>query len=433
MNMKTTRHTLQCLSCGKEYKDSEKGFLLTCPEYHPPALLRAQYVQKAFESRQELPGMFRFANWLPARRILDDACGPVVFQSNGLGRLLGLDNLFIVFSGYWPEKGACIETCTFKELEALAVCAWIPEGENRPLVIASAGNTARAFLHICSKHAIPAVIVVPEIGQAALWMTREKHACVKTIVLTGDVDYFDTIRLGNLIAESEGYFPEGGVKNVARRDGLGTVLLSVVETTGQIPAHYFQAVGSGTGGIAAWEMSQRVLHDGRFGTTSMALHLSQNVPFTPMVDCWNSGSRSLFSMNEEEGKQKIRAVRAQVLTNRHPPYSLVGGVYDALVDSSGYMYAVSNEEAATAGAIFLQEEGCDLDPAAEVAVASLFQAVEMQRIGKRDLVAVNITGGGRNMLEREKRLRRLEPDMFWLQTDLNTERVSERLQTFSGS
>jgi cysteate synthase len=432
MNMKTSHYTLQCLACGKEYKDSEKGFLLTCPEDHSPALLRAQYVQKIFEIRQELPGIFRFANWLPARRILDDACGPTVFHSNGLGRLLGLENLFIVFSGYWPEKGAFLETCTFKELEALAVCARIPEGENRPLVIASAGNTGRAFLHICSAHAIPAVIVVPEIGQAALWMTREKHACVKTIVLKGDVDYFDTIRLGNLIAESEGYFSEGGVKNVARRDGLGSVLLAVVERTGQIPAHYFQAVGSGTGGIAAWEMRQRVLHDGRFGTTGMALHLSQNAPFTPLVDAWNAGSHSLLPMNEVDGKQKIRTVRAQVLTNRHPPYSLVGGVYDALIDSSGSMYAVSNEDAATAGAIFLQEEGCDLDPAAEVAVASLFQAVEMQRIGTRDLVALNITGGGRNILEREKRLRRLEPDIIWHQTDLNTERVFEQLQTCSG-
>jgi len=419
----TLHYTVRCLACGKEYPDSGRGFLLTCPEHHEPGLLRAEYAHRTLDIHKELPGIFRYRTWLPVRRIFDDAQGPVVFRSKGLAQRLGLDNLFIAFSGYWPEKGALMETCTFKELEALAVCARIPEGERRPLVVASAGNTARAFLHICSEHAIPAVIVVPEAGQTALWATHEKHACVRTVMLKGDVDYVDAIRLANLIAEEEAYFPEGGVKNVARRDGLGIVMLAAVETIGQIPAHYFQAVGSGTGGIAVWEMSQRLLKDGRFGTTGITLHLSQNLPFTPMVDAWSAGSRSLFPMDEMEGKHKIRAVRSQVLTNRKPPYSLIGGMYDVLVDSGGYMYTVSNEEAAKAGAIFLETEGCDLDPAAEVTVAALIQAVDIKRIGRRDVVALNITGGGSKILKREKSIRRFEPDVTLLQTDLTAERV----------
>jgi len=52
--------------------------------------------------------------------------------------------------------------------------------------------------------------------------------------------------------------------NVARRDGMGTVMLEAAVTIGRAPDHYFQAVGSGTGGIAAWEASLRLKQDGRF-------------------------------------------------------------------------------------------------------------------------------------------------------------------------
>ena len=421
--MAQTHYTLQCTYCGKEYEDSPAGFLLACPEQHPPSLLRARYQNKKFEIREELPGIFRFFNWLPVRTILKAAPGPAVFHSQKLGSLLGLENLLIAFSGYWPEKGALMETGTFKELEASPVCARIPENEKGVLVVSSAGNTARAFLHVCSDNAIPVVVVVPEVGLPSLWITRTRNSCVKIVTLKGDVDYFDAIRLGNIIAEQPGYFPEGGAKNVSRRDGLGTVLLSVVEFTGRLPAHYFQAVGSGTGGIAAWEMSCRLLADGRFGATKMRLHLSQNAPFTPMVDAWNQGSRTLLPMDEGEQKTRLRLTKAHVLSNRQPPYSVIGGVYDALRDSTGYMYAVSNAEAERAGAIFLKEEGCDLDPAAEVAVASLFQAVEQGRVGKKELVALNLTGGGYTILEREKRKLSLEPDVVITAEELQSGRI----------
>jgi len=38
-------------------------------------------------------------------------------------------------------------------------------------------------------------------------------------------------------------------------------------TIGRIPDFYFQAIGSGTGAIAAWEANLRFLADGRFGST----------------------------------------------------------------------------------------------------------------------------------------------------------------------
>jgi len=431
MNIFHQHYSLVCSLCGNTRSDAPTGFRLTCTENHAPALLRAQYINPRFEIQPDAPGMFRFANWLPVRRILPDAPAPVVIYSEKLGRRLSLNRLYFVFSGYWPERGALMMTGSFKELEAPPVCARIPDGERRRLVVSSAGNTARAFLHVCATHEIPAVVVVPEVGLPFLWTLRKKPECVTFVALKGDVDYFDAIRLGNLIAATEGYFAEGGAANVARRDGMGTVLLSFVEQVGALPDHYFQAVGSGTGAIAVWDMRRRLLEDGRFGAGDMRLNLSQNAPFTPMVDAWQQRSRDLLPEDEAEQRQKIAATRAHVLSNRRPPYAIVGGLYDALTESQGRMYAVTNDGAQRAGAAFMQDEGCDLDPAAEVAVASLFQAVERKTVAPDDLILLNLTGGGYERLKREQSCLPVQPDIVLTSDDLTPEIIHARFSGFA--
>ena len=188
---------------------------------------------------------------------------------------------------------------------------------------------------------------------------------------------------------------------------MGTAVLAAVEACGRIPDHYFQAVGSGTGAIAAWEMNLRLLEDGRFGGGRMKLHLSQNTPFTPMTDAWEAGSRSLTLL--PNARRLSRLIRARVLGNRNPPYAITGGLFDALSDTAGQMYRVTGREARESGRLFDRLEGCDIDPAAEVALASLRQAVALGRVGPRDVVALNITGGGHRRLRRDRRISFLRP------------------------
>jgi cysteate synthase len=73
------------------------------------------------------------------------------------------------------------------------------------------------------------------------------------------------------------------------------------------------------------------------------------------------------------------------------------------------MYRVTNAEARAAGRRVEKLEGCDIDPAAEVACASLVQAAAMGRIGRGDTVALNITGGGHRRLRRDRRIAFLRP------------------------
>ncbi len=426
-------YRLSCLHCGKLLDDPQEPFLLSCGERHRPALLRAVYEERRLEVDAQEQGLFRYRRWLPIRRTWPEAGGPVVFQSRGLAAHLKLDALFLAFSGFWPEKGAALETCSFKELEALSVGARLPPGEERTLVVSSAGNTGRAFLQAFSRYGLPALVVVPENALPHMWITGARHPAVRLAVVRGGGDYLDAIEVGNRIAALPGFFPEGGARNVARRDGMGTVALAAAEALGEAPRHYFQAVGSGTGGIAAWEMSLRLRQDGRFGDWLPRLHLVQSEPFAIMRDAWEAGSRELPMMEEQEAKRRIARIHSPVLSNRNPPYALGGGVFDALEDCGGHTYAVSCEEAGEAGRLFESLEGCDLDAAAEVALAGLIRAVGQGRVRRRESVLLNLTGGGARRLVREIPRTRVHPDVEIPLPGIGEDQLAETLDLLQGA
>jgi cysteate synthase len=400
-------YVLRCTHCNAEYLTD--SFRLQCDGQHEPALLRAEYQAKTLAVRSHLPGVFRYVDWLPVNRCLAASGKPSTYESKGLGHHLGLEHLYISFNGYWAERDAYLRTGSFKELEAVTVLARIPKGEKRTLVITSAGNTGRAFATLCSEFDLPLLLVIPENSLDAIWSSHPFSPRVRLIAVR-DGDYSDAIALGKSISEMSQFFPEGGAANVARRDGMGLTVIDAAVTLGKIPDHYFQAVGSGTGGIAAWEATQRLLGDGRFGFHRMKLHLAQNEPFTPLVQAWKARSRSLFPVNEDLERNQIQQVSATVLTNRNPAYSLTGGLYEALVDTDGEMYAVSNGEANYAQHLFETLEGIDICPASGVATAALMQAVAAGKVRKQDCILLNITSGGTQRMKQERSSFFLQPN-----------------------
>lgn len=406
--LEKTDYILESRCCGTKFAD--RTWELDCPNRDGAALIFANYAKKQLEVKENHPGLYKYSDWLPVCRILEGSGAPVTYRSEGLAKALGLSGLYITFNGYWPEKGAEMKTGTFKECEAYSVCARVNGNNDKVMVVASAGNTARAFARVCSEDRIPLLICVPEGCLDAMWFAEPLDPCVKLIVTAVGSDYFDAIALSNTVCELERFYPEGGAKNVARRDGMGTTVLSAVTTIGRIPDYYFQAVGSGTGAIAAWEANRRFIADGRFGKNLMKLMVSQNIPFTPMVDAWKAGSRNLLPLDGQVARRHAEEICAKVLSNRKPPYSLKGGLFDALTETGGDMFAVTNEEAAKAGALFEQTEGIDIEPAAAVAVASLQQAVAQGVVEKDAVIMLNITGGGCRRFKSEHQLYNKVPD-----------------------
>lgn len=413
---KPTKYTLKCVATGREFEDT--GWMLEDRQSKSPSLIRTVYAKKQIEVRDDSYGLYKFCDWLPVRRILSGSSAPVTYRSKGLAEALGLENLYITFNGYHPAIGANMSTCSFKETEAYSVCGRIDERNPKILVVASAGNTARAFAKVCSDNNIPLLLSVPYENLNALWFDHPLNPCVKLISCESGGDYFDAIHLSDLALKSQRFYAEGGAKNVARRDGMATTVLSAVTHIGRIPDYYFQAVGSGTGAIAAWEANMRLIEDGRWGDTKMKLMVSQNAPFVPMYDAWRVDSRKMLPYDDNKARRDAEIISAKVLSNRRPPYGIIGGLYDALKDTGGECFAITNAAARKAAELFLRTEGVDIYSAAAVATASLIKAIEEGKVDRKKTVMLNITGGGERKAQEGKELWYLKPThVFPLEPD----------------
>jgi cysteate synthase len=410
---------LKCPVCSRVYDDD--GFILQCSGEHAPSLLVSAYAARNLERDELAEGMYRFSCWLPANRVLSGAGMPATYQSPQLSQILGLSNLWITFSGYHPDKGASLESTTFKELEAYAVLSRSSQESSRILLLASAGNTAAAFARTCSDNGIRCVIVVPAAGMQRLRFAKRLNPCVKIICLTGVADYSDAIAFVDHLASNNGFYCEGGVKNIGRRDGIGIAMLSATETIGRLPDFYFQGIGSGAGAIAAHEAAKRLIGDGRFGDTLPRLMLVQNAPFTPIYDAWKNGRRELHDVDRDESRALIQQLIAPVLSNARPPYSVRGGLFDVLTESRGDVLSVTNTETRAAMQLFEDAEGIDIDAAAGVALAGLQKAAESQQIARDATVLLHITGGGWRKRAAERELIPALADMEIAPRDLPAE------------
>jgi cysteate synthase len=386
-------YLVRCVSDGSV----QPPYSLSCPSDN--SLLRADYKAKRLDLKN-FPGIWRFIDWLPVNGInAKTGEGSVTYKSLGLAGDLGLKNLYISFSGYWPEQNARMSTCSFKGLEAAPTLQRLEEqGEHATLVVASAGNTARAFAECASQTGQPLVLFVPEKALHRIW-TVTKPGPLTLVSVKGD--YYDAITVAEKIQANPGYVPEGGARNIARRDGMGTVMLDAAIKIRKIPKHYFQAVGSGTGGISAWEAGIRLKEDGRFGSYLPHLHLAQNRPNAPIYNAWKGKEPEAISPEMFD----------DVLFNRKPPFAVPGGVKDALEATNGEVYGITDQEAGEAKKLFEKLEEIDILNAPAVAVAALEKAVRVGTVAKDDIILLNITGGGVSRLKEDFTLHTLQPDI----------------------
>ena len=102
-------YSLKCVKCGWEVQ--EDTHQVTCPTCGVAALLRCVYAD-TWKDILKSPGnsLGDYSGWLPVR----DAPGHWAdvrvgcFRGEELGRKLGLENLWVIFSGYWPRRDAGI-------------------------------------------------------------------------------------------------------------------------------------------------------------------------------------------------------------------------------------------------------------------------------------------------------------------------------------
>lgn len=397
-----SQYRLLCPTCGLQTIDD--GSVTRCSVEHRPSLLRTEYEERTFRIDRSTEGMLRYRDWLPIREPVESDFGTLILQSAALNAHLQTPNLRLAFNGFWPERGARLPSGTFKDIEAIAILGRFPR-DGRTLVAASAGNTAVALASAASTYGVPTTIVVPESALARIAFARPLRENVRFIVVSGDAIYDDAITAARELGLRDGYVFEGGARNVARRDGIGTTMLAFMETVGALPEYFVQAVGSGSGAIAAHEAARRAIASGEFGSRYPHLVLVQNAPFAPIFHAWAARSHAVEAAHRPDSAHLAGAeISAAVLGSLAPPYEPDGGLLDALTESAGDVTAVENAAARAASTLFEELEGIDLEPAAAVALAGLIERIESGSIPRDASIALHITGAGRRRLEPARRI-----------------------------
>jgi cysteate synthase len=395
------KYKLRCLDSGDLIEDA---YTL---KYTDNALLQAKF-NGPIEVKQ-LDGVWKYLDWIPTSTSNEYVAGTTTYKAEALGKSLGMSNLWVTFHGYWPEKGGLCPTGSFKDMEAVPTIQRLHDHGCKGLICASAGNTARGFTHFCGLANMPLIVVVGKDHGHRIW-TKVGHPTdsVKVVVVE-DGDYYDAKTVAKAIAKKlTGWQMEGSVHNVARRDGIGSLILDAAFTIGAMPEHYFQGIGGGPGPIGVHEMAERLIESGQFEGPAPRQHLSQNIEHSPIHNAWQAKRDHLIP---EDYPPHDVEVYSDYLMNKGPAYGQVGGVHDILKASNGQTYVVERDDAIAAKTQFESIEGIDIMTPGAVAMASLQQALASGEVNPDACTVLNISGGGVERLKQDHATETVEP---WL-------------------
>ena len=395
------KYKLRCLDTGDLIEDA---YTL---KYTDNALLQAKF--NGPMEVKPLEGVWKYLDWIPTSTSNEYVAGTTTYKAEALGKALGMSNLWVTFHGYWPEKGGMCPTGSFKDMEAVPTIQRLHDHGCKGLICASAGNTARGFTHFCGLADMPLIVVVGKDHGHRIW-TKVGHPTESVkVVVVEDGDYYDAKTVAKAIAKKlTGWQMEGSVHNVARRDGIGSLILDAAFTIGAMPDHYFQGIGGGPGPIGVHEMAERLIESGQFEGPVPRQHLSQNVEHSPIHNAWQAKRDHLLP---EDYPLHDVEVYSDYSMNKGPAYGQVGGVHDILKASNGQTYVVERDDAIAAKTQFESIEGIDIMTPGAVAMASLQQALASGEVNPDACTVLNISGGGVERLKQDYATETVEP---WL-------------------
>ena len=104
-----TKYKLQTVATGRVFDD--QGWTLDDKECPTPSMVRPIYEKRQLDVKEgACLGLYRYADWLPINTMLRNPSEPITYKSEGLAKHLGLNNLYITFNGFWPERNARMTT-----------------------------------------------------------------------------------------------------------------------------------------------------------------------------------------------------------------------------------------------------------------------------------------------------------------------------------
>lgn len=372
---------LKCRECAREYPVEP---LNVCDFCFGPLEVAYDYraVSRATSRRRISDGpltIWRYQDLLPvdAENAVDLHAGftPLIKAEN-LGRVLGLDNLYLKNDSVNPSF-------SFKDRVVSVAATKSLEFGFDTLSCASTGNLACAVAAHAARAGMRSVVFIPSnlesgkvIGAAVYGPT----------IVSVDGGYDEVNRLCSEIADNYKW----AFVNINMRpfyaEGSKTLGLEVVEQLGwRFPHHAVVPVASGALLTKIYKGFNEMISVGLMdGNVPTRMYGAQARGCSPVVDAFN------------DGEDVVRPVRANSIAKSLAIGNPADGIYalQTMGVSKGCGYRVEEEEVVLGMKILAETEGIFTETAGGVVISALKGLVEQGNIKKDELTVAFITGNG---------------------------------------
>ena len=376
---------LKCRECGREYPTDPLNVCEFC--FGP---LEVKYDYEAIgrsinrESIQNGPlTMWRYEDLLPvdASNAVDLQTGftPLV-KANNLGRILGLDHLYI-------KNDAMNPTNSFKDRVVSVASTKAMEYEFKTLACASTGNLAGSVAAHAAKAGMSSYIFIPsdlERGKVV------GAAIYGPTVVAVDGSYDDVNRLCSELADT---YPWAFV-NINMRpyyaEGSKTLGYEVAEQLGwRAPAHCVVPSASGSMFTKIWKGLHEFEDLGLIPKVNTRMHMTQAEGCSPIATAYEAGST------------RVRPVKPNTVAKSLAIGNPADGYYSLKVieESKGDATIVYEEEVVEGIQLLAENEGIFTETAGGVVISGLKRLVERGAIKRDEVTVAYITGNGLKTLE----------------------------------
>jgi threonine synthase len=371
---------LKCVKCGKKF--TEKETVTSCLKCGNA--LDTVYDYEYIKGRLNLYALK--TSPLSARKYLDffpikdlnklitlDEGGTQLHKAKNLGKLLGMNNLYIKEEGMNPtgvfkDRGSMVELTKAKEIGAKAVCC------------ASTGNMASSVAAYAAVAGLPCYVFVPEgtpIGKLAQTLSYGG----RVIQVRGT--YADCVRLCEEAAKKYGFYLAGDY--VFRAEGQKSCAYEIVEQLfWESPDFVIVPMGCGTNISAIWKGFKEYHKIGMIKKLPKMIGVQPaNVP--TIVDAF------LKHKSRYIGVEKPASVASAVGIG--VPQDDIKALH-CLRESGGYAEKASEEEILEAQQLMASKEAIFVEPSAAIPVACLKSLLAKKVVRPDDVVVCIATGAG---------------------------------------
>jgi threonine synthase len=301
-------------------------------------------------------------------------------RARELGERLGLTRLYLKDETAHP-------TGSTKDRSAAMSLSMHRENGVRAFATATTGNAGTAYVNAIQRFAgIRMFLFVGEaFGDRVHFGTDPR---VVPFILEGGT-FVEAAACAKQFAVAHGIPADDGFFNIGKREGLKLAFFEASEQIGAPIDWYVQCISSGMGAYATHIGALQLLSIGAIERPPRQL-MVQEATCSPMVRAWEAGRAAI-----EPGDIVARPTGLAVASHRGDPTKSYPHMRRAVVESGGTFVSVTEAEIRQARTLVKELEGVDICFTASAAVAGLAREARAGRVGRDQVVMVNLTGRDR--------------------------------------